>query len=109
MLIGVYLLAQTYVNYRRSNYGIRRTLFFIFIWSIMIVLFLNPSLSLMMLPVLTTQDAIMSVLILSILTLFLMFTYLNQQISSINKKMTEIVQNIAIEDYISKIKKKENS
>jgi hypothetical protein len=100
MLVGFYLAAQSILNYRLGNYGSKRTLFLVGVWSVMIVLFFNPSLSLMILPILTTKDMIMTVLVLGILFSFILITQLYQQISIINKKLTQLAQSYAINEYI---------
>ena len=100
MLVGFYLSAQSILNYKLGNYGSKRTLFLVGIWSVMIVLFFNPSLSLMILPILTTKDMIMTVLVLGILFSFILITQLYQQLSIINKKLTQLAQSYAINEYL---------
>ena len=109
IIVGLYLVFQTLSNYKRGNYGMRRTTIQVFIWSSMIILFLNPSLALLILPILTTQDMIMSVTIIGLLLSFLLITYLSQQISELNRKITDLVQNLALNDYINLIKKNNNN
>ena len=100
MLVGLYLVAQTLLNFRRGNYGVRRTVFLMVLWSVMVVLFFNPSLAGLALPILTTQDVIMSVLVMGVLVAFVLITQLYQQMARVERRLTELVQNLAIHDYI---------
>ena len=104
MLVGIYLLFQTLYNYRTGNYGKFRMFFFIILWSTMIVLFLNPMLFTLALPFLTTQDMLMSVIVIGLLVSFLLISHLSYQISTIEKKLTDLVQNIAITNYFEEMK-----
>jgi len=105
MLVGFFLVLQALISYRRGNFGIRRTLVLVFLWSVMIVLFLNPSFAIYALPILTTQDVIMSVTVMGLLFSFIFITHLFQQLSNLDRKFTELVQNLALTDYIKKIVK----
>ena len=100
ILVGLYLVAQTLLNFRRGNYGVRRTVFWVFLWSVMVALFFNPSLAGLALPILTTQDAIMSVLVMGVLLSFVLITQLYQQMAGVERRLTELVQNLAIHDYM---------
>ena len=102
MVVGLYLIMQTLLNFRNGNYGFKRTIFWMFLWSVMFVLFFNPSLAVLALPILTTQDMIMSVLVVSVLTLFIFLTHMNQQIAKFGRELTELVQNLAIQNYLNK-------
>lgn len=100
ILVGLYLVSQTLLNYRRGNYGIRRTVFMVVLWSVMVVLFFNPSLMLLALPLLSTQDTIMSVLVIGVLGAFVLIAQVWQAVAKIERKLTELVQNLAIHDYL---------
>jgi hypothetical protein len=102
VLVGLYLVLTTLLNYKRKNYGIRQTVFFLIIWSGLTILFLNTSIMTLLLPLLSTQDMIMSVLVLGELILFLFLANQNQQISKLEKKITLLVQNGALNNYYSK-------
>jgi hypothetical protein len=101
--VGIYLILQVYINYKKNNYSTRRTVFMLSIWGILIVLFLNPSIMIYALPILSTEDFIMSVLVLSFLFIFLMLNDINNRIMENEKKVTELVQKLAIEDYFKNI------
>jgi len=95
LLVGLYLVAQTLLNFRRGNYGIRRTVFWVVLWSVMMGLFFNPSLAGLALPILTTQDVIISVLVTAVLMAFVLITQLYQEMADVERRLTELVQNLA--------------
>jgi len=101
ILVSLYLLAQTFLNYRRGNYSSKRALFFFALWGLVAFLFVYPSSVQFVLPILTTQDMIMSVLVVGLVITFVLISELYQQIGRIEKRITELVQNLAIRDYLS--------
>jgi hypothetical protein len=103
MLVGVFLILQALLNFRRERNGIIRTAFWVVLWSVIIVLFFNPSLALLTLPILTTQDMVMSVLVIGLLVAFLLISQIYQQSTGIERKLTELIQNLAINNYIKEI------
>ena len=105
MVVGLYLIAQTYRNYRNGSNNIRRTIFWLILWSVMTLLFSNPSLSALTLPILSTQDALISVIVLGILVSFILITQMWQHINHIEKQLVELAQNIAVADYIKTTRK----
>jgi hypothetical protein len=100
LLVGFYLLARTIVDYRKGNYGIKKTVFWLALWILIIVLFIHPPLAQLALPVLMTQDIIMSVLVIGLVTAFVAVFEVYHQVTEISRKFTELVQNIAIHDYM---------
>ena len=100
MVVGLYLIVQTYRNYRKGLNSIRRTIFWLILWSIMTLLFSNPSLSEFALPILSTQDALVSVIVLGMLLIFVLITHIWQHINKIEQQFVELTQNLAINDYI---------
>jgi len=101
ILVSVYLVLDVYKNYRQGNYGLRKTLFLILLWSGVGILFINTSLMNLVLPILMTENIIFTVLVMGELVIFLFISNLNQQISRVEKKMEIMVQNIAVDDFIS--------
>lgn len=106
IIVGIYLVARTYLNYQNGSNSVKRTLFWLALWSIMIIVFIDPSLSELALPVLSTQDAMISAMILSILTIFVLIVHMWQHISKIEKMIIDLTQNIAITDYVNELKQK---
>ena len=105
--VGIYLIIQTIFNYKRGNYNPIKTSVLILLWTGMSLSFFDPSFARLFLPILTTQDVIMSVLVLGILTSFVLIMNLNQQLIQIEKRLTELVQNLSINNYIEETKKSE--
>ncbi len=101
MLVGSFLILQTLLNFYYKRYRLARTLMMTVVWSVMVVLFFNPSLVELVLPLLTTQDVIMSVLVVGILGSFILIANVWQNVAKIEQKFTELVQNLALNDYIN--------
>ena len=101
MLVGFYLILQTLLNFYYKRYRLARTLVMIVVWSVMVVLFFNPSLVELVLPILTTQDVIMSVLVIGILGSLILVANVWQNVAKMEQKFTELVQNLALNDYIN--------
>ena len=104
ILTGIYLLASTIYAYRRGETGLRKTAFWSLVWASMTALFYNTKLVGVIMPILTTQDAIMTVLVLGILTSFLYVNQINRQLAHLDRKFTELAQNLALENYIKQEK-----
>jgi len=109
IFVGLYLIGQTLLSLKRGKYGIKRSFFWVLLWSFMILLFLNPSLVLLIHPILTMQNIVMSISIMSILLIFIFIAHLYQQIADIEKKVTVLVQNLAIHNYIKESFTKEDN
>jgi len=105
MIVGLYLIVQTYRNYRKGTNSIQRTIFWLILWSTMTLLFSNPSLSEFALPILSTQDALVSVIVLGMLLIFILITHIWQHISKMEQQFVELTQNIALNDYIKATRK----
>ena len=101
MLVGLYLILQTLLNFYYKRYPLARTLVMTDVWSVMVVLFFNPSLAELVLPLLTTQDVIMSVLVIGTLGSLVLIANVWQNVAKMEKKFTELVQNLALNDYIN--------
>ena len=103
MLVGTYLIVQTLLNYYYRRYRIPRTVFMIIVWGAMVVLFYNPSWAALALPLLSTQDVIMSVLVIGILGSLIMVAYVMQNVAKLEKQFTELVENLSIKDYVNEV------
>jgi hypothetical protein len=66
----------------------------------MIALFMDTGLVSLALPFLDMQQAVLAVLVMGVLTTFVLIVQLYQQIISLDRRMTELVQNLAIHDYV---------
>ena len=101
---GLYLLASTIYAYRKGEAGLRKTMFWGLVWASMTALFYNTKLVSVIMPVLTTQDAIMTALVIGILTSFVYINQVNRQLAHLDRKFTELAQNLALENYIKQEK-----
>lgn len=100
IMIGLYLLASTLYAHKKGEMGIRRTVFWSLVWTGMTALFYNTQLVSVIMPVLTTQDSIMTALVGGILTAFLYINQVNRQLAQLDKKVTTLTQNLALENYM---------
>jgi hypothetical protein len=71
-------------------------------WAIMGILFFNTSLVDLILPILSTEDIIITVLVMGVLVLFILFDYTFQQVSSLENRLNILMQNMDIENYFDK-------
>ena len=109
IVVGLYLIAQTYRNYSNGSNNGKRTILWLLLWSTMILLFSNPSLMEFALPILTTRDTIMSILVLGILLILILIVHLWQHTYKVEKQIITLTQNLAITDYINQVKHKEKT
>ena len=61
------------------------------------------------LPILTTRDTIMSILVLGILLILILIVHLWQHTYKVEQQIITLTQNLAITDYINQIKYKEKT
>ena len=99
MLVSVYLIIQTVVQYRRGNYGVKRTAFWLSLWMLMGILFAFPSLTILVLPIFTMGDAMLMVVVIGLIIAYVLVYQMYQQAVKTERKLTEIAQNIAIHNY----------
>lgn len=100
ILVSVYLIVQTVVQYRKGNNGVKRTAFWLSLWMLMAILFTFPSLTILALPILTMQDAMLTVLVVGLIVSYVLVYQMYQQAARTERKLTELAQNTAIHDYI---------
>ena len=103
ILVGLYLIAQTILNFRRGNYDARRAAFWLILWTLMVALFFNPSLMALAMPILTTRDTIMSLLVMGLTGTFVLIAQIYQKMAGLDRKLTRLVQNLAIHDYLKDV------
>lgn len=102
ILVSVYLFAQTLMQYKRGNYSARRTIFWLSLWMLISVLFAFPSLTILILPILTTQDAMMTTWVIGLVIGYVLIYQTYQRVIVAERKLTELVQSIAIHNYLEK-------
>ena len=100
IVVGFILLLRTYANYKRGHQNLLITLFWITLSSTMIILFYNTSYVSYILPIFTTQDTIMTVVVTGILVQFILISNLHNKMLSIEKKFTEFAQAVSISNYM---------
>ena len=101
MLVSVYLIIQTVLQYRRGNHGIKRTAFWLNLWALMAILFAFPSLTILALPILTMQDAMLAILVVGLIAAYVLVYQMYQQTEKTERKLAELAQNIAIHNYVN--------
>jgi len=100
LLVSAYLIAQTILQYRRGNNGVKRTVFWLSLWSMMAILFVFPSLTVLALPVLTMKDAMLAIVVVGLLLAYILVYQMYQQTVRTERRLTALAQNVAIHDYI---------
>ena len=99
LLVSAYLIAQTIVQYKRGNNGVKRTVFWLSLWSAMAILFAFPSLTVLALPVLTMKDAMLAIVVVGLLVAYILVYQMYQQTVRTERRLTALAQNVAIHDY----------
>lgn len=100
ILVSAYLIAQTIMQYRKGNNGVKRTVFWLSLWSMMAILFAFPSLTILALPLLAMKDAMLSVVVVGLTVAYVLVYQMYQQTVRTERRLTALAQNIAIHDYI---------
>ena len=100
LLVSAYLIAQTILQYRSGNNGVKRTVFWLSLWSMMAILFAFPSLTILALPVLTMKDAMLAIVVVGLLLAYILVYQMYQQTVRTERRLTALAQNVALHDYI---------
>ena len=100
LLVSAYLFAQTLVQYRMGNNGVKRTVFWLSLWSVMAILFAFPSLTVLALPILTMKDAMLAIVVVGLLLAYILVYQMYQQTVRTERRLTALAQNVALHDYI---------
>jgi hypothetical protein len=100
ILVAMYLILQTLIQYKKGNYGLKRTCFWLALWGLIGSLFAFPSLVGLTLPFFAMQDMVLTTLVVGVIVVFVLVYHTYQQVTRVERKLTELVQNIAIQDYI---------
>ena len=102
ILVGAYLILQTLIQYKRGNYGVKKTAFWLSLWASVAILFAVPSLTMLALPILAMENTVLTVLVLGLIGVYALVYETYQQATRTERKLTELVQNIAIHNYVEK-------
>lgn len=108
ILVSMFLLIQTLLNYKKGNYSSQKTFFLSLLWILIFLLFIYPPFVLFVLPILMTKDVISSVLVVGLVVIFFIISNIYQQVGKLDKRLSELVQNLAIHDYLNEIISEEN-
>ena len=100
LLVSAYLFAQTILQYKSGNNGVKRTVFWLSLWSVMAILFAFPSLTVLALPILTMKDAMLAIVVVGLLLAYILVYQMYQQTMRTERRLTALAQNVAIHDYI---------
>jgi len=102
VLVIAYLMFQTLLQWRRGNYGVRKTVLWLSLWIVVTILFAFPSVTLLALPILTMQDAMLTVVVMGLIIAYVLVYETYQQATRAERKLAELAQNIAIHNYLEK-------
>jgi len=102
VLVGIYLMLQTLVQWKRGNYGVRKTVLWLSLWTLIAILFAFPGLTSLALPILSMENTILMVVVVGLIVAYALVYETYQQAARAEKKLTELAQNIAIHDYFEK-------
>lgn len=102
VLVGVYLILQTVVQWKRGNYGVRKTVLWLSLWTLVAILFAFPALTALALPILSMENTILMVVVVGLIVAYALVYETYQQATRAERKLTELAQKIAIHDYFEK-------
>jgi len=102
VLIGAYLILQTLIQWKKGNYGVKKTVLWLSLWASIAILFAFPELTTLALPILTMEDAYRTVLVIGLVVAYALMYETYQQATRTERKLSELVQKIAIHDYLKK-------
>ena len=104
IIVGLYLLLNTLLENRRGFISTKKAVILGSAWAVMTLFFYNTRLVEFILPILSTEDAVITVLVLGILSSFILNIHTFKQVNRLEYKITRLVQNLAVTDYIEEIK-----
>jgi len=102
VLVIAYLMFQTLIQWRRGNYGVRKTVLWLSLWIVVTILFAFPSVTMLVVPILAMEDAMLTVLVVGLVVAYALVYETYQQASRTERKLTELAQNLAIHDYVKR-------
>lgn len=102
ILVSAYLILQTVIQYKRGNYRVRKTAFWLSLWAAVAILFVFPSLTTLASSILTMENTVLMVLVVGLIGVYALVYETYLQATRTERKLTELAQNIAIHDYLGK-------
>lgn len=100
IIVGLYLLVNTIIEHRQHFITTKKAVILSAAWTVMTLLFYNTRLVEFLLPILSTEDAVITVLVLGLLSSFVLNIHTFKQVNRMEYKLTRLVQNLAVNDYI---------
>jgi len=102
VLVSAYLIFQTLMQWKKGNYGAKKTALWLSLWAVVAILFAFPSLTTLALPILRMENTVLMVLVVGLIVAYALVYETYQQASRTERKLTELTQNIAIQDYVKR-------
>jgi hypothetical protein len=99
IVIGLYLVLTTYLEYRNGKATVKRTIIFTGLWSMMILFFINTRLVNIFMPLLSTESNVLTALVVGVLILFVLYLDTYKQLNNIEKNLDLLIQNLALKKY----------
>jgi hypothetical protein len=97
--IGLYLVIMTLIEYRSGKATLKRTLIFTGLWSLMILFFINTRLMYIFMPILSTENNVLTALVIGILIVFILYLDLYKKLNEVERSLSILVQRIALEEH----------
>lgn len=73
------------------------------LWALIGTLFMYPPLVELVLPIFAMQDAMLATVVVGLIVAFFLVYHTYQQVTKIEMKVTELVQNVAIHNYVKEV------
>lgn len=100
IIISAYLIIQTLIQYKRKSYSLKKMISWIILWVLIGTLFTYPPLVELVLPIFAMKDAMLATMVVGLIVAYFLVYHTYQQVTKIEMKFTELVQNVAIHNYL---------
>jgi hypothetical protein len=101
LLVSAYLIIHTILQGRRGQ-GFKKTGLWLGLWVSVGILFAFPSLTTLALPVLAMENTVLMVVVVGLVIAYALAYESYQQATRTERKLTELVQNIGLRNYMKK-------
>ena len=101
VLVSAYLIIHTLIQWKRGQ-GFRKTGLWLGLWVSVGILFAFPSLTTLALPVLAMENTALMVVVVGLIIAYALAYESYQQATRTERKLTELVQNIGLRNYLKK-------
>lgn len=103
IIISAYLIIQTLIQYKRKSYSLKKMISWIILWVLIGTLFTYPPLVELVLPIFAMKDAMLATMVVGLIVAYFLVYHTYQQVTKIEMKLTELVQNVAIHNYLKEV------